>query len=84
MGGKVMSVDNCSMEAINQHCTSMIQIMSDSTDLTLTDLRTIQMRFKQFDALIENLAKEVIDEICAKKIDPDNKIIKLPARKEKR
>ena len=75
------------MEAINQHCTSMIQIMSASADLTLTDLKTIQMRFKQFDALIENLAKEVADEICAKKLeatDPDNKIIKLPARKEEK
>ncbi len=71
----MVPVDNYSMTAINQHCESMIQIMSDA-DLTLIDLRKIQMRFKQFDALIENLINEINEEVLKVK-DPDNKVTKF-------
>jgi hypothetical protein len=57
-----MATNNPFMDAINEHCTSLIDIMAKG-DLSFKELKGIQLRFRSFDALLEDMLQDVREDL---------------------
>lgn len=58
----MVKTNNPFMDAVNEHCTSLVDIMTKG-DFTFAELRKLQLRFRSFDALLEDALHGIKDDL---------------------
>lgn len=54
--------NNPFMDAVNEHCVSLIDIMKKG-NFSFKELRELQLRFRSFDALLEQSLQDVKEDL---------------------